>query len=322
MIRPPDRVRVTAPARLHFGLLGARAERGSRIGSLGLTVDPPRVVVEAERARALEVEGPQAERVRSAAAAVLDGAGIGEGARILVREAIPEHMGLGSGTQTALAVAAALSALFGLPGDVPRWCAILGRGRRSGIGAHAFRLGGFLLDAGRADGGAVPPPLVFRQPFPEEWGLVAALPGEGRGPSGDAEERAFEGLPPPPAALLERLCGIILMRLIPALLERDLREVGSALEKVQEGVGRCFETAQGGLYHPLAQPLVRFLREAGGIGVGQSSWGPCVYAIAPDAGAARTLASRLRESGACAPATEVRLLRPRNRGAEVEPLAG
>ena len=315
---PADgRVRVTSGARLHFGLLGAPASRGNRIGSLGLTVEHPRVVLEAERAGALEVEGPQAERVRHLAAAFLDRVGISAGARLRVVEAIPEHVGLGSGTQTALAVAAALSRLHGLAGDVPAWCAALGRARRSGIGAHAFRLGGFLLDAGRADGGQAPPPLVFRQPFPEEWGLLAVVPAAGRGVSGSEEERVFEELPRPPEALLDRLCGLILMRLVPALLERDLRAFGTALESVQEGVGRCFENVQGGLYHPQAVPIVRWLRGAGGVGVGQSSWGPAVYALAPTEAAARALAGGLRERGPFVPGTGLFLMRPRNRGAEV-----
>jgi beta-RFAP synthase len=214
-------------------------------------------------------------------------------------------------------VAAALSRLHGLPGDVPAWCAALGRARRSGIGAHAFRLGGFLLDAGRTDGSQAPPPLVFRQPFPEEWGLLAVVPAAGRGVSGREEERAFEDLQRPPEALLERLCGLILMRLIPALLERDLRAFGAALESVQEGVGRCFEEVQGGLYHPQALPIVRWLRNAGGVGVGQSSWGPTVYAFTPTAAAARALAGGFRERGPCAPGTELLLMQPRNRSAEV-----
>ncbi len=313
----PGAVRVTAPARLHLGLLGAPPGRAGRIGSLGLTLERPRVVLEVYQSGALLVEGPQAERARALAALFMERAEIRSGARLVVREAIPEHVGLGSGTQLALAVAAALSRLHGLPGDVAAWCAALGRGRRSGIGAHAFRLGGFLLDAGRSDGAPPPPPLVFRQPFPEEWGILAVVPDEGRGVSGEDEERAFEALPPPPEALLERLGGVILTRLIPSLLERDLRSFGAALERVQEGVGRCFAEVQGGLYHPLAAPVVRWLRAAGARGVGQSSWGPCAYAIVPDEAAAGTLAARLRAEGPLGPGARVLLLRPRNRGAEI-----
>lgn len=311
------RIVVDAPARLHFGLLGAPVGKGGRIGSLGLTVEGPRLVLEAEPAHGLEVEGPQAERVRAAAELFRDRVNLTAGARFTVREAIPEHVGLGSGTQIVLATAAALSRLHGIPGDVAEWCAALGRGRRSGIGAHAFRLGGFLLDAGRDEGGPMPPPLVFRQPFPEEWAALVVLPRSGRGVSGDEEEGIFETMPPPPEALMERLSGIVLMRLLPALLERDLVSFSAALEAIQEGVGRCFEAMQGDLYHPLSLPLVRWLRAAGAKGVGQSSWGPAVYALTPDAAAAQSLARRLRESGPASAALDIRILRARNHGAEI-----
>jgi beta-RFAP synthase len=338
-----ERIVVTCPSRLHFGLLGPPEGRGVRLGGLGLALEEPRLVIEAERADALEAEGPQAERALAAARRFLSAAAApaapgeaGEpaaprgparraeplGARIVVREAIPEHVGLGSGTQMALAVAAALSRLLGLPGDVPEWCAALDRGRRSGVGAHAFRLGGFLLDAGRAEGAPVPPPLLFRQPFPEEWGILGVLPRQARGASGAREERLFGKLPAPPDGLLERLSGTILMHLLPALLERDVRAFGTALARVQEGVGRCFESAQGGLYHPQALPAVRWLRDAGALGVGQSSWGPCVYAFAPDRAGAQALARRFRAGAPGAAGCDVLQLRARNRGAEVSTEGG
>jgi beta-RFAP synthase len=298
--------------------MDVRPGKGVRFGSLGLAVEQPRWVLEAEPAEALEVEGRQAERVRRAAAAFLEAVGIPGGARLRVRQDIPDHVGLGSGTQLALAAAAALAHLNDLPEDVPAWCAMLGRGRRSGIGAHAFRLGGFLLDAGHAEGRPSPPLLVFRQPFPEEWGIIAAIPREGRGVSGEEEERLFCEQPAPSEALLEHLSGTILMRLLPALLERDLTAFGASLERIQEGVGTVFQEAQGGLYHPQAASLVGWLRKAGACGVGQSSWGPCVYALTPDQRSAQKLAERLLEEGPSRAEYDVRLVRPRNHGAGVE----
>ena len=312
------RVSVKACARLHFGLMKALPGKGVRFGSLGLAVKEPAWILEADPSHELEVEGMQAERVRRVAAAFLDASRLRGGARIRVRQAIPDHVGLGSGTQMSLSVAAVLSRLHDLPENVPGWCNLLARGRRSGIGAHAFRLGGFLLDVGHAEGRPSPPPLVFRQPFPEEWGIVAAIPREGRGVSGDDEERIFSEQPDPSVALLEHLSGTILMRLLPALLERDLKTFGASLEEIQEGVGTVFQEAQGGLYHPQAAPLVRWLRQAGAHGVGQSSWGPCVYALTPDQASAQDLAERLLEGGPSSTDYDVRLLRPSNHGAEVD----
>ena len=55
--------------------------------------------------------------------------------RIDIEEAIPSHCGLGSGTQIALATAAAFCALFGLTASVPELARGLERGARSGIGS-------------------------------------------------------------------------------------------------------------------------------------------------------------------------------------------
>ncbi|NIQ97303.1 MAG: GHMP kinase, partial [Desulfuromonadales bacterium] len=71
-----------------------------------------------------------------------------------VEEAIPEHVGLGSGTQLGLAVAAAMTRLHGLELDSSELLRRLDRGLRSGIGIGAFRMGGVLLDGGIGpDGG-------------------------------------------------------------------------------------------------------------------------------------------------------------------------
>ena len=72
------------------------------------------------------------------------------------------------------------------------------------------------------------------------------------------------------------------MRLVPALVERDLETFGAALTQAQELVGSCFAAVQNGLFHPDAAPLIDRLKEAGARGVGQSSWGPAVYAFAAD----------------------------------------
>jgi predicted sugar kinase len=51
--------------------------------------------------------------------------------------------------------------------------------------------------------------------------------------------------------------------------------------------------------------------------VGQSSWGPCVYAFTPDRAAAEAMLHRFRAEAPGAEECDFRLLRPRNRGAEI-----
>jgi len=85
------------------------------------------------------------------------------------------------------------------------------------------------------------------------------------------------------------------MALLPALAEGDLATFGGALSEVQEVTGRWFAPVQGGAFAagPTAD-LVRRLATWGAAGVGQSSWGPAVYAIVEGDDAAHSLAARVR----------------------------
>ena len=105
-----EAVRVEAPARLHFGFLDLHGGLGRRFGSIGLAIDEPSLALTARRAVNSTVTGPEAERVRGyveAAAAHLRHRG---NAAVTVERVIPAHAGFGSGTQLALAVAAAMAA--------------------------------------------------------------------------------------------------------------------------------------------------------------------------------------------------------------------
>jgi len=85
------------------------------------------------------------------------------------------------------------------------------------------------------------------------------------------------------------------MQLLPALADAELPAFGAALTAVQETTGRWFAPAQGGPFAPGASAeLVRRMDEWGAAGVGQSSWGPAVYAIVGDDAAAESLAARVR----------------------------
>ena len=108
------------------------------------------------------------------------------------------------------------------------------------------------------------------------------IPVPARTISGHDEEEAFRRLPPAAEESSNRLSRIVLMRLLPALVERHLTEFGAALSEAQEIVGAAFSAVQAGAFHPQAELIVRRLKEAGACGVGQSSWGPAVYALAAD----------------------------------------
>jgi beta-RFAP synthase len=94
---------------------------------------------------------------------------------------------------------------------------------------------------------------------------------------------------------VEHVAHLVLMALLPAIAEGDLAGFGAALTEIQEINGRWFAKVQGGTFAPgPSEELVRRMREWGAPGVGQSSWGPAVYAIVEGDDAATNLADRVR----------------------------
>jgi beta-ribofuranosylaminobenzene 5'-phosphate synthase len=312
------RVEVRAQARLHFGFLDLSGEKGRRFGGMGVSISVPRLLLKMEPSKKLAVEGDQAERVEILAARFCDAVDLRPEARIQVVEGIPEHVGLGSGTQLALAVAAGLSRLHGLDVSAEELCALMNRARRSGVGYHLFQRGGFVIEGGHAVENhklGEAPPLLMRHEFPEDWRIVVAIPKPKETVSGEAEEAAFSRLGPPSESMADQISRIVLMRLLPALVERDLDVFGAALTQAQELVGSCFAAVQNGLFHPDAAPLITRLKEAGARGVGQSSWGPAVYAFAASEEEERRLLDVARRAATCG---SVFGARGWNRGAAIE----
>jgi beta-ribofuranosylaminobenzene 5'-phosphate synthase len=308
-------VRVEAPARLHMGMLDAAGGGARRFGGLGVALSRPAAVVEASPSNDVTADGPDAERALAVARRSREALGLAGGARVRVLEAIPPHVGLGSGTKLALAVTAALAALAGQtpePGTIAR---AAGRGARSAVGLWTFVLGGLVVEGGRRPDVEQPAPLLARHAVPDEWRCVLVIPNAEPGLSGRAEDEAFGQLRPDPnrAALIAQL---VLTSLLPGLAEGDLAEFGAALTRVQRLVGESFASVQGGVFHPRAGAFVDALLRLGAAGAGQSSWGPAVYGIVRDERAGRALARAMDPE--LAGGGRVEVVRFDNRAARVE----
>jgi beta-ribofuranosylaminobenzene 5'-phosphate synthase len=308
-------VRVEAPARLHMGMLAVAGEGARRFGGLGASVSRPAVVLEAQPADELSAEGADAERALMFAQRCHEALGLAGGAHLRVVEAIPAHVGLGSGTKLALAVARALAALHGRTVEAPELARAVGRAARSAVGMWTFALGGLVVEGGVRRDVAGPAPLLARYPVPEEWRAVLVVPRPEPGLSGVAEEEAFRRLVPS-AERSAAIAELVLTSLLPALVERDLEEFGAALTRVQRLVGDAFAAVQGGRFHPRASALVEALLRGGAAGAGQSSWGPAVYGVVGGEAAGSELARRMED--VVDGGGSVELVTFDNRGARVE----
>lgn len=323
------RVLVDAPSRIHITLLDMNATSGRVDGGVGVAIDEPGCILDARKSAGIEVYGGDETarwRVLEAARATVEGLGLPGGSEIVLHAAARPHAGLGSGTQVALATAAALCRLYDREVPVPDLARIVGRGGTSGIGTAAFEQGGFILDGGHRFGtlggkedfrpsaasrGIAPPPILARHRFPEDWRILLVTPDVEAGAHGGREVDVFRTHCPVPLDEVRELCHEVLMRMIPGLVEHDLDLFGSAVNRVQR-LG--FKRAEVTLQHPVVPALLEALVQAGAAGAGLSSFGPTVYAVGDTGmeGVARTAAEVLGDRGG-----SVILTRARNHGAGV-----
>jgi beta-ribofuranosylaminobenzene 5'-phosphate synthase len=294
------KVYVKTSARLHMGLIDLNGNIGRIFGGLGVGIKYPNVILEAQQAEALCVTGEKIEQVKALAQRFFDFYRIKAKAKIYVKQTIPEHVGLGSGTQLALAVATALAKLFNVKASTAELALAMGRAKRSGIGTTVFEKGGFVVDGGKTvkNNAAVTecfPPPIFHMPFPEKWTFVVAIPNTKKGLSKDAEIAAFNQLPPMPAEKVGEICRLIMLKLLPALVEQDIKSFGEALTQIQIIVGTHFAPAQGGTYSSeTTTEGIHLLQKLGVHGVGQSSWGPTFYGLCQNEKEAEVMQEKIR----------------------------
>jgi beta-ribofuranosylaminobenzene 5'-phosphate synthase len=316
-------VEVFAPSRLHFGMFSFGHENQRQFGGVGAMIGAPGLRLRASAADSFGATGPLAARVAEFARRVGHAWGLSgpPAARIDVLSAPAAHVGLGVGTQLALAVASALASLAQRPVDgVAQLAGWVARGERSAVGAFGFQQGGLIVEAGKLPTDRLSP-LIARHPLPDGWRFVLARPADSEGLSGEAERAAFAALPAVSASWTAELCRLALLGLVPAAIAADFAAFSEALFDYGRLAGRCFAAGGAGSFasEPLERLVVR-IRELGGVGVGQSSWGPTLFVVMPSEAAAEDFCERLRRSKPEV-ALELMIAGPDNLGARLTRVA-
>lgn len=293
----PREILVQAPARLHFGLFsfGGHARQ---FGGVGAMIAQPRLRLAIRTAGEFQLRGGATVELAAAVRRCCRAWGVPDRPRccIELQAAAPRHVGLGSGTQLACALAAGLNRWLGRPPLSPRELAVAtGRGRRSAVGTHGFLTGGLIVDAGRGPRQRLAP-VERRIDIPAAWRFVLLTSTIERGLSGGDERQAFVRLPPVPDAVRAQLMAEVHQQMVPALLNADCHSFGESLYRYGRLAGRCFETVQGGPYNgPQIEQLVDLVRALGVPGVGQSSWGPTVFCVVASPADAERLSGQLAD---------------------------
>jgi beta-ribofuranosylaminobenzene 5'-phosphate synthase len=267
---------IKSPARLHLGLIDLNGNLGRLYGSIGVAVNCPNVVLEAQDADKLEVYGLEKDRVSKAVSRFSEYYNIEPKIRLEVKESIPKHSGLGSGTQLSLAVGTALARVHKINASTREIASVMGRGFVSGTGVSAFERGGFSVDGGLNVLYQTPPQAVFRQNFPRDWVFVVALPKVRKGLSGKQEKDAFKGIIPGQETIAADISRLVLMKLLPSLLEKDIEGFGYALTEIDRKTGGYYSGIPS---DKTSSMITQHMIGLGAHGAGQSSWGPAVYGL-------------------------------------------
>jgi len=279
--------RVSIGARLHAGFQNLSLARDRLYGGIGWAIEKPRVVLAVEQADELVCPDDAVEPYARRALDVLDL----PGAEIATERRFERHAGLGSGTRLALASLLGIADAYDRTVDVRERAPDLGRGGRSGVGIATFLDGGFVVDGGHPverfthsppeTGAWTTPPVVARHAIPEDWRFVLLMPDVEAGQHGSDEDASMRSIVErADPGIADEIAPLLTQRLLPAIADGDRRTFGEAITRLGRLNGAWYADEQGGVYRPPAGQLIERLADVPGVsGVGQSSWGPTIYAL-------------------------------------------
>ena len=269
-----SKVSVFAPARLHMGFIDLSGSLDRHFGSIGIALNEHATRLSLTSGEKRLITGPSAERADKCLTLMCQALNVSDKLTVNIETAIPEHIGLGSGTQMSLAIGSALNAYYGLGLGVRDIAALMDRGLRSGIGIGIFERGGLVVDGGRGEK-TITPPVIVHLDIPTSWRFILVLDKRGQGLHGQQEIEAFKVLLPFPRHEVERLCYLLMMKGLPAVAENNIVDFGNVISQLQCSVGEHFAAAQGGVFtSPEVAVAMKWLAQQGAVAIGQTSWGP------------------------------------------------
>ncbi len=279
-----------------MGFIDLSGSLGRHFGSIGVALNEISTRLSVTGAEQLTITGPAALRAKKCVSMLCKALQVSDKLDFAIETAIPEHVGLGSGTQMSLAIGAALNEFYGLGLSVREIAAVTDRGLRSGIGIGVFEQGGLVVDGGRGEK-TVTPPVLAHIDVPEDWRFILVFDQRGQGLHGQQEIQAFKELPPFPQSEAARLCYLLLMQGLPAVAENDISKFGDVITQLQRSVGEHFSSAQGGVFtSPEVAATMQWLERQGAVAIGQTSWGPTGFCAIDGGRLAETIADQARQA--------------------------
>ncbi len=265
-----------------MGFMDLSGSLGRHFGSIGVALNDINTHLTLTAAKYLTISGCAPKRSEKTLKHFCKQLNVSDKLHLNFDSSIPEHVGLGSGTQLALAIGAALNGFYQLGLSVRDIAILSDRGARSGIGIGVFERGGLVVDGGRGNNTQTPP-VISQLPVPEQWRFLLVFDKRGQGLHGQQEIQAFKELPVFPEQEAARLCYLLLMQGLPAIAESNLELFGHVITQLQQSVGQHFASAQGGVFtSPEVSETMLWLQQQGAVAIGQTSWGPTGFCAVKD----------------------------------------
>lgn len=300
-----------------MGFFDLSGSLGRHFGSIGVALNEINTRISVSYAEQLMLSGIPSNRALKSVNQLCAALNVSDHLHFEINSCIPEHVGLGSGTQMSIALGLAISVYYDLGLNVRDIAQLTSRGARSGIGIAIFEQGGLVVDGGRGEH-TLTPPVISRMNVPEDWRFVLVFDKRGQGLHGDAEIQAFKELPPFPHQEAARLCYLLMMQGLPALAENNINLFGDVITQLQHSVGEHFASAQGGVFTSDEVAIaMQFLQSQGAVAIGQTSWGPTGFCAVQGVELAEQLKQQVEQNYAHCENLSVLVASVRNSGGEV-----
>lgn len=274
------RIIAKAPAHLHTGNPDLSGDMGRLYGTVGFAIERPYLEIEVKPAEKDASNDDDALKLLRRFRESYDFPPV----EVEVKNYIPKWVGVGFHTTLALTLGKAISELYNLSLSLEEIALAMRRGLVTALGFYAVKVGGFIYEGGfpvdRRE--RVVPPLIFRGEFPEDWLFVVAIPETPRKALVEVRKREDEilgSLKKMPPELADRLSRIVLMKILPAFVEKDIKTFGSGLYQFNRLLGEFWSDYQENVY------CCELVNEGIKLMLGkaycacQTSWGPTFYGL-------------------------------------------
>lgn len=292
-------MKIETSARLHLSLIDLNGLEGRIDGGIGITLKNPSLEIECnenntrnqilfdKNLNLYSNKDQYEEKIMESYDKITKYLGIDQTYTFKINKIYPIHHGLGLGTQLLLSIGKLISKMNNENLKKIDLAKIVQRGGASGIGVESFNNGGFIVDGGHkkeeknqflpsSASKVSPPPVLARYDFPEDWKIVLAIPKINDGASGQEEVNIFQTYTPININDVKEISYLTLMKLMPAVLEKDLDNFGDAINKIQN---TGFKDIERKLQSDVVDKIINTMLDSGVAGAGMSSFGPTCFGI-------------------------------------------